>query len=81
MPKPKNISGKTQAWVASGTPARAMLSIAKVGEPDWKKSTRMPTTISAEPPISIRVSFIAEYSFGPVPQRPISRYIGSTAIS
>ena len=40
-----------------------------------------PTSRNAEPPISINVSFIAEYSFGPLPQMPINRYIGITANS
>jgi len=31
--------------------------------------------------MSISVSFIAEYSFGPDPQIPIKRYIGMTASS
>ncbi len=41
----------------------------------------MPARMKAEPATSIRVNFMAEYSFLPVPQRPMSRYIGSTAIS
>ena len=31
--------------------------------------------------MSIRVSFMAEYSLGPEPQIPIRRYMGITAIS
>ena len=38
-------------------------------------------SIKAEPPISIRVSFIAEYSLRPVPHTPIRRYIGMSATS
>jgi len=41
----------------------------------------MPTSSNAEPPINISVSFIAEYSFRPVPHTPISRYIGISATS
>ena len=40
-----------------------------------------PTIKIAEPPINIKVSFIAEYSFGPVPHIPINKYIGITATS
>ena len=36
---------------------------------------------SAEPPMSISVSFIAAYSLRPLPQTPMSRYIGMRATS
>ena len=42
---------------------------------------RIPTSSRAEPPISINVSFMAAYSFFPLPQTPISRYMGMRATS
>ena len=41
----------------------------------------MPTKTSAEPPISIKASFMALYSFFPLPHIPISKYFGITATS
>ena len=39
------------------------------------------TDQKAEPPISIRVSFMAAYSLRPEPHTPMSKYIGINAIS
>ena len=41
----------------------------------------MPISSNAEPPMSISVSFMAAYSLRPLPQTPISRYIGISATS
>ena len=46
-----------------------------------KYMPRTPIMRNAEPPISISVSFIAEYSLRPLPHTPISRYIGISAVS
>lgn len=35
----------------------------------------------AEPPINIKVNFMAEYSFAPLPHTPMRRYIGISATS
>src|SRR6185437_8817651 len=40
-----------------------------------------PTSTRADPPISIKASFIAEYSFRPLPQIPINKNFGITEIS
>ena len=41
----------------------------------------MPTKTKADPPISIKASLLALYSFLPLPQIPMSKYLGITAIS
>ena len=49
--------------------------------PAPKKIPRIPISKNAEPPISIRVSFMAAYSLRPEPHTPMSKYIGINAIS
>ena len=46
-----------------------------------KYSPSIPTSINADPPISISASLLAAYSLFPLPQIPISKYLGITAIS
>ena len=41
----------------------------------------IPTSRKAEPPINISVNFMAAYSFLPLPQTPISKYMGISATS
>ena len=61
--------------------ACAISRIFIVVAPDPKYIPRIPISSSAEPPISISVSFIAAYSLRPLPQTPIRRYIGIRATS
>src|SRR5688500_3301451 len=44
-------------------------------------STRMPTSMKAEPAIVYSTNFVAEYSFRPEPQKAMSRYIGNSSSS
>jgi hypothetical protein len=84
-PNPTNVSGKNNLWADIGIETFDISRILKVSCPppgaELKYIPNIPTRRSADPPMSIMVSFIAEYSLGPLPQIPIKRYIGITASS
>ena len=62
-------------------PISAISRIFIVVAPLPKYIPNIPISRNAEPPMSISVSFIAEYSFLPLPHTPISRYMGIRAVS
>ena len=81
-PNPMKMTGNHILCIFSGMLCRAAISVISiVVAPAPKYMPSMPMSMRADPPMSIRVSFIAEYSFRPVPQTPMSRYIGMSATS
>ena len=80
-----NASGKNSFCASIGILTFAISNILNVKAPpsafELKYIPRIATSKIAEAPINIKVNFIAEYSFGPDPQIPISKYIGITATS
>ena len=46
-----------------------------------KYMPRIPMSRNAEPPMSMSVNFMAEYSLRPLPHTPMSRYMGMSAVS
>ena len=81
-PKPMKVMGKNMYCVAVGMQLSAAIScMFMVVAPLPKYIPRIPISRNAEPPMSISVSFIAEYSLSPLPHTPMSRYMGMSAVS
>ena len=82
----KKVATRKQPYPPSfmETPARNMEAAVGAdecpsGAQEWKGNSAVKT--NADPPISIRASFMAFFSRAPEPHIPISRYLGITAIS
>src|ERR1035438_4446744 len=81
-PKPRNKSGNQTFWKPVLKPVLAKspnTRISKVWTLELKYMAIKPTSMKAEPAKSIKVNFMAAYSFRPEPQMPTSRYMGKTA--